>query len=204
MSAAPRLDGLGQSLSRRVRPVVRDNVLAQISRAVFLSYASQDAEAARPFARRCAPRHRSVARSERVARRRCVGPEDPPADSGLRAVRAGDFGQLGVAAGGLLSSRMDARRSASQRIARSKSFIVPVSVDGTPLAAADVPDLRARAVDAVARRGDAAGVRAAGGEHCSAAASATPSPAGTSRALPPGSGPHPCGGAPVAVDRGCG
>jgi TolB-like protein/Tfp pilus assembly protein PilF len=28
----------------------------------------------------------------------------------------------------------------SQRIARSKSFIVPVSVDGTPLAAADVPE----------------------------------------------------------------
>src|SRR2546430_14261763 len=44
---AQRLHGICQSPSRRPRPIARDDVSGQASRAVFLSYASQDAEAAR-------------------------------------------------------------------------------------------------------------------------------------------------------------
>ncbi|HVP34509.1 MAG TPA: TIR domain-containing protein [Steroidobacteraceae bacterium] len=119
--------------------------MSEGSRAVFISYASQDAEAAR---RMCAAL-------------RAAGVEVWLDQSELRGGDAWDqairqqiqdcalfIPVISVNTAGrpegyfrLEWSLADQR---SQRIARSKSFIVPVSVDATPLAAADVPESFAR------------------------------------------------------------
>jgi len=115
------------------------------SRAVFISYASQDAEAARRI----------------CAALRAAGVEVWLDQSELRGGDAWDQAirqQIQDCAlfipvisvntaerpEGYFRLEWSLADQRSQRIARSKSFIVPVSVDATPLAAADVPESFAR------------------------------------------------------------
>jgi len=115
------------------------------SRAVFISYASQDAEAAQRI----------------CSALRAAGIEVWLDQSELRGGDAWDQAirqqiqdcalfipviSVNTAARpeGYFRLEWTLADQRSQRIARSKSFIVPVSVDGTPLAAADVPESFAR------------------------------------------------------------
>jgi hypothetical protein len=78
--------------------------------AVFLSYASQDAQAAQKIcdALRAADIEVWFDKSE-PARGRRVGSANPPANQGLRAVHPGHLDVHGGARGGLLQARMATR-----------------------------------------------------------------------------------------------
>ncbi|MCK7473200.1 MAG: hypothetical protein MZV49_06110 [Rhodopseudomonas palustris] len=80
------------------------------SKSVFLSYASQDVDAARRYLRGAARRRaRGLVRRERTSRRRRLGCVHPPADPGVRAVHPARFRQHRCAQRGLLPARMETR-----------------------------------------------------------------------------------------------
>ena len=75
--------------------------------AVFLSYASQDVEAAQRISAALRAGDRSFPRSERVARRRRLGSEDPARDFQLRAIHSAYLAAHAEPARRLLSPRME-------------------------------------------------------------------------------------------------
>ena len=140
--------------------------VTDLSKAVFLSYASQDAPAAEQLceALRAAGIEVWFDRASCGAGTR--GIVDPQADQGVCAVHPGHFAQYGRRDEGYFRLEWDLADHRSHMMAADRPFLLPVCIDDTRMMPTGAGAVSAGAVDAPARRGHTRRLRRA----CTAAA----------------------------------
>jgi len=106
--------------------------MADPNKAVVLSYASQDAEAAKRIcdALRAADIEVWFDQSE-LRGGRCLGPVDPQADQDLRLISRRHLSEYARSRRGVFPARVEARVDRSHLIAADQAFLLPVVIDDT-------------------------------------------------------------------------